>query len=106
MRILKIYDSDYPWDVRVEKVAHTLVSAGHSVRLLCRNRRGLPRHERLSDGLEVCRLPGVSNALSFPFFLNPVWAMCLISQVRRFRPDRLLVRDLPLAPLALAVGRL
>jgi glycosyltransferase involved in cell wall biosynthesis len=106
MRILKVYDGDYPWDVRVEKVAHTLVAAGHSVRLLCRNRRGLRRHERLSDGLEVCRLPGVDNTLSFPFFLNPVWAACLISQVRRFRPDRLLVRDLPLALLVLAVGRL
>ena len=106
MRILKIYDGDYPWDVRVEKVGQTLVAAGHSVRLLCRNRKRLRRHERLSDGLEVYRLPRVHDALSFPFFFNPVWAACVISQVRRFRPDRLLVRDLPLAPLALAVGRL
>jgi glycosyltransferase involved in cell wall biosynthesis len=106
MRILKIYDGDYPWDVRVEKVGQTLVAAGHSVRLLCRNRKRRSRHERLSDGLDVCRLPVVPDTLSFPFFLNPVWAAFLISQVRRFRPDRLLVRDLPLALLALAVGRL
>jgi glycosyltransferase involved in cell wall biosynthesis len=106
MRILKIYDGDYPWDVRVEKVGQTLVAAGHSVRLLCRNRKRRSRHERLSDGLDVCRLPVVPDTLSFPFFFNPVWAAFLISQVRRFRPDRLLVRDLPLALLALAVGRL
>jgi len=105
MRILEIYDGDYPWDVRVEKVSHTLVSAGHTVRLLCRNRKRRPRIERLSDGLELRRLPGGPGALSFPFFLNPVWAGCLLSQVRAFRPDRLLVRDLPLAPLALATGR-
>lgn len=105
MRVLKVYDGDYPWDVRVEKVTQTLLAAGHSVRLLCRNRRRLPRRERLRDGLEVYRLPGVDDTLSFPFFLNPVWAACLIAQVRRFRPDLLLVRDLPLALLALAVGR-
>ncbi len=31
MRILKIWDGDYPWDVRVEKVATALAEAGHTV---------------------------------------------------------------------------
>jgi glycosyltransferase involved in cell wall biosynthesis len=106
MRILQIYDGDYPWDVRVEKVSRTLLSAGHSVRLLCRNRARRPRVERDRDGLEIRRLPGLPGLLSFPFFLNPVWAASVIREVRRFRPERLLVRDLPLAPLAVAVGRL
>ena len=106
MRVLKVYDSDYPWDVRVEKVVKTLLEARHTVRLLCRNRRRERRHERLEDGLDVVRLPGLPDPLSFPFFLNPVWVTCLLREVRQFRPDRLLVRDLPLAPLAVAVGRL
>ena len=40
MRILKIYDGDYPWDVRVEKITQSLLGAGHEVRLLCRNLGG------------------------------------------------------------------
>lgn len=106
MRILKIYDGDYPWDVRVEKIARTLVAEGHSVRMLCRNRGRRVRRERLKDGLEVVRLPGIPDALSFPFFLNPIWVGALIAEVARFRPHRLLVRDLPLAPLVTAVARL
>jgi glycosyltransferase involved in cell wall biosynthesis len=105
MRVLKIYDGDYPWDVRVEKVVTTLLEAGHSVRLLCRNRAGRARRERLADGLEVRRLPALPSILSFPFFLNPVWISSLLLEIRRFRPDRLLVRDLPLAPLVVSVGR-
>lgn len=106
MRVLKIYDGDYPWDVRVEKVVKTLLEGGHTVRLLCRNRRRERRHERLGDGLEVVRLPGLPDPLSFPFFLNPVWVFCVLREIRRFRPHRLLVRDLPLAPLVVAAGRL
>jgi glycosyltransferase involved in cell wall biosynthesis len=106
MRILEIFDGDYPWDVRVEKVSHTLISVGHTVRLLCRNRKRRARTDKMSDGLEVRRLPGGPDPLSFPFFLNPVWAGSVLSQVHKFRPDRLLVRDLPLAPLALVAGRM
>jgi glycosyltransferase involved in cell wall biosynthesis len=105
MRILKVYDGDYPWDVRVEKVASTLIQGGHTVRLLCRNRARRSRRERLSDGLEVRRLPSLPSPLSFPFFLNPIWAVCLLLEVLRFRPHRLLVRDLPLAPLVVSAGR-
>ena len=106
MRILKIYDGDYPWDVRVEKVVATLLQAGHSVRLLCRNRARRPRREQLSVGLEIRRLPSLPTLLSFPFFLNPIWIFCLLAEIVRFRPHRLLVRDLPLSPLVVTVGRL
>ena len=106
MRILKVYDGEYPWDVRVEKIVTTLLGAGHTVRLLCRNRRRQCRREKLAGGLEICRLPGLMAPLSFPFFLNPAWVLCLLLEVLRFRPHRLLVRDLPLAPLVVAIGRL
>ncbi len=55
---------------------------------------------------KISRLPKLPSIFSFPFFFNPVWVLCLLVEVFRFRPDRLLVRDLPLAPLAVLVGRL
>lgn len=105
MRILKIYDGDYPWDVRVEKVSETLLRAGHEVVLVCRNRRSLPRRERLANGLEIARPPAAPGALSFPFFLNPLWVATVRGVLREFRPDLILVRDLPLAPLAVWFAR-
>jgi glycosyltransferase involved in cell wall biosynthesis len=105
LRILKIFDGDYPWDVRVEKVVDSLLNAGHEVRILCRNREGRPRWEIGPLGLEIARLPASPAPLSFPFFFNPVWVAFCCSQLRKYRPERILVRDLPLAPLALWLGR-
>jgi|GEM_PF-319709 len=105
MRVLKIFDGAFPWDVRVEKVSETLLRAGHEVVLVCRNRRFLPRRERLTSGLEIVRPPTAHGALSFPFFLNPLWVACVRSVLHEFRPDLVIVRDLPLAPLALWCAR-
>jgi glycosyltransferase involved in cell wall biosynthesis len=105
VRVLKLFDGDYPWDVRVEKIAGSLVEAGHEVRLLCRNRAGRPRRERDPSGFEIARLPALPAPLTLPLPFSPVWLHALRVQLASFRPSRLLVRDLPLAPLALALGR-
>jgi hypothetical protein len=72
VRVLKLFDGDYPWDVRVEKVAAALAAAGHEVRLLCRNRAARARWARDPMGFEIARLPALPGPLTFPFFLNPV----------------------------------
>jgi glycosyltransferase involved in cell wall biosynthesis len=110
MRILKIYDGDYPWDVRVEKMLRTLTQAGHEVTLVARNRQRRPRRGVLDDppSVAVRRLPrgdGPAGLLSFPFFANPLWVREVRDAARVFRPERILVRDLPLAPLAVWLGR-
>lgn len=109
MRVLKIFDGDYPWDVRVEKVTRSLVAAGHEVLVVCRNKAGRPRRERLADGTQIERLPatpGRWNPLSFPFFFNPLWIATVVGATRRFAPELVLARDLPIAPLGLLAGRL
>ena len=74
MKICKIWDADYPWDIRVEKVATSLSMAGHSVHLVCRN---LDRRVRVEHNgtFTVHRLPAV-----------PVrWARCTASPISRTR---------------------
>lgn len=111
MIVGKIWDSEYPWDVRVQKVGKALTDAGHVVHLVCRNRQGLPTTEQV-DGMAVHRMPplaGVAARLeastSFPFFANPRWYRLAHGTFRDANVDIILCRDLPLAPLALAVGR-
>lgn len=109
MRVLKIFDGEYPWDVRVEKVTRSLVAAGHEVVLVCRNKAGRPRSERLPDGTKVERLPGTTGRwtfLSFPFFFNPLWIWAVVRTTLRFKPDLVLARDLPIAPLGILAGRI
>ena len=112
--MLHIWYADYPWDVRVEKVIAALGAAGMTVHLIARNTRNLPCRESL-DGAEVHRMrwlrtwPRFARALnaasSLPAFPNPRWLLHIHRVARRTRPDVILVRDLPLAPAAVWVGR-
>jgi glycosyltransferase involved in cell wall biosynthesis len=111
MVICHVWDADYPWDVRVEKICDSLVNK-HEVHLVCRNSQRRPRYEYVNH-LHIHRLPclperfGPLNGLmGFPAFFNPVWLYSTWRTVRRTKADVILVRDLPLALTAVAVGRL
>ena len=111
MIICHIWDADYPWDVRVEKICNSLIRK-HEVHLVCRNSLRRPRYERLGK-LHVHRLPclppytgKLNNLIGFPAFFNPLWLYAIWRTVRRTRANLILVRDLPLALTAVAVGRL
>ena len=110
-RVAYVWDADYPWDVRTEKVCRTLVTAGFAVDILARNRQWRPTDEDLAEGT-VRRLPpwrvlgrSLDGALSFPAFANPRWLWHLRRQIHLHRPDAVIVRDLPLGPAALWVAR-
>lgn len=110
MRVLILYDGDYPWDVRVEKMARTLAHAGHAVGILARNRSNRPREEGVEGlrGVTLYRLPHggrLEPLLGAPVPLHPVWLRETLRVARAFRADRILARDLPLAPLGLLVAR-
>ena len=111
MRICKIWDGDYPWDVRVEKVATALTEAGQEVTLVARNKARRELHERLPEAdlyrLRPWRFVGkrLDDALTFPAFFNPRWMSAILGTARASRAETILVRDLPLAPTAIWAGR-
>lgn len=110
MRILYIYDGDWPRGAtRVVKETRSLSAAGHEVLLVCRNTTRSPRLER-NDWMAIQRLPSVpatrlNYALNFPLFVSPVWLWTIYRAARRWRPHRVVVADLPLAPAAVWIGR-
>lgn len=111
MRICFVYQTDYPWDVRVEKIAQALTRAGHQVMLVSANETGKPRYERLAEA-DVVRLPHFRGLLAwlnplvnFPFFFNPIWISTIARYVRRHKAELIIVRDLPLALACTMVGK-
>lgn len=111
MRVVYVWDADYPWDVRTQKVCAALTEGGHEVHLLARNTARRPRRESLPEA-EVHRLPpwhwvgrGLDRALSFPAFFNPRWIRALSRVAKEVTADVIIVRDLPLCPTAIHVGR-
>ena len=57
MNILKVWDGEYPWDVRTEKVCRALTSRGHSVHMVARNRDGRVLREKLTAFVSPAGLP-------------------------------------------------
>lgn len=111
MKILLVYKEDYPWDVRVEKLALALGERGHSVTIISRNLDQRPSRE---DGSEfnLCRLPRFSSMpftirklLNVPLWFNPVWLYTIFSAARREKADVIVVRDLPLVRSALVLKK-
>lgn len=111
MNICKVWDAEYPWDVRVEKIAFALTRGGHSVHLVARNRHNRQVTEELEEAtvhrVRWNRFLGKRlNAMAmFPAFFNPRWIRLINRTVTRTRSDLILCRDLPLAPSAIWVGR-
>ncbi len=106
MRALIIWQSVYPWEVRIEKLADSLLSMGHDVTVLARHGAGAPAEEVLSSGLRVCRVgAGLPRAMSVPVSPNPVWIRAIAASVTRLEPDLIVARDIPLAEAAGRVGR-
>ncbi|HET6464274.1 MAG TPA: methyltransferase domain-containing protein [Nitrospiria bacterium] len=109
MRILYIWDADYPWDVRVEKICKTLRDNGHEVHIAARNLKKRPVYENV-DGLHVHRLKAWKNnalnyVFSFPLFISPIWRRFLRDIIQNNSIKLIMVRDLPLAVAGIWAGR-
>jgi glycosyltransferase involved in cell wall biosynthesis len=106
-----VWDAEYPWDVRVEKICRSLRHAGHAVHLAARNRTRRPTREELPEAtvhrMQAWRWAprGLNAASMFPAFFNPRWIGLVRQVVRETRAELILCRDLPLAISCIAVGR-
>lgn len=110
MRAVYLFQDEYPWDIRVEKITSSLINADILTTIVSRNRKGLAREEKKSSGLIIRRLPiGLTSIdrdfLNFPAFFSPVWKKELERTIIKYQSDVLIVRDLPLSPLAYYIGK-
>lgn len=109
LNVLYVYQGDWPRNAtRPAKQTRSLLEAGHTVVLLSGNPKGEPRRENVHP-LLVERVPSFGSprlyrVLGFPVFVNPVWLWAIMGAARRSRADCIIVRDLPLAAAALAIG--
>jgi len=112
MKALFVWDSDYPWDIRVEKICTTLIESGWEVHLVCRNRSRGPVEE-FYEGINLHRIPFLAKKLgslndifSFPAFFSPIWLSRISKVARHYDVDLIIVRDLPMALAAIIAAKL
>ncbi len=108
--IVYVWDADYPWDVRTEKVTLALTRAGHTVNIVARNKAWRETTESLPEGTVHRMTPwksvgqSLDGHLSFPAFFSPRWIKLIEQTCREAHADLIIVRDLPLCPTAIGVG--
>ena len=112
MKILFVWDSDYPWDIRVSKICNSLVENGDVVHLVCRNQQRRPMYEQY-EGIQIHRLfclprffSKLNNIFGFPLFFSPIWLSRIHSVAKRYNAEVIIVRDLPMALAALMIGKI
>jgi len=110
MKLCQVWDSDYPWDVRVEKICDSLIKEGHEVHLICRNKNTIREEYEVLNGLHIHRLPVIhkkfTSIFSFPFFFNPLWLLTIHSIVDKYKIDCIVVRDLPMALSGIIIAKI
>lgn len=112
VRCFILYKEDYPWDVRVEKIANTLQSNGFETYIIARNRSNKDKVDKVG-ALNIFRLPITKHLPKFlqfvvnlPVWFNPFWAWTLYCRTRNSVGGVLIVRDLPLAKLAIIISKI
>lgn len=108
---LYVWQGEYPWDVRVEKIARALSGGGFDTHIVARNRQRGPVTEPLPEAV-VDRLapwPWLGHRLDAVLqtgvFVNPRWMRHLTRTIQKTSPAIVVVRDLPLAPMAIWAAR-
>jgi glycosyltransferase involved in cell wall biosynthesis len=110
MKVCYIYQDQYPWDVRVEKIMHSMAESGIEGHIISGNRDGLRRTETLRAKLHVHRMlhvncKNLNDLINLPAFFSPFWIKHIIAVINRTKPDLVIVRDLPLAPAGLLAAK-
>ncbi len=107
-RVLYVWQARYPWDVRVEKICNALKRNGIEVEILARRAVGEPPvgETAAPDCIPIHRVgPETPRVLSLPVPGNPVWQAAITERVKKFKPDVIIARDIPLALPSAKVGR-
>ncbi len=100
MRVGIVWQSEYPWDVRIDKMVRSMIKQGYDVSILATNKFNKDEHEKYL-GADVIRLPKSSSRLknkliNLPLFFNPYYITRIKKLIDDKNLDILIVRDLPL----------
>lgn len=103
-RIIYVWKSPYPWDVRVEKICNSL-SKEYEVIILARWGGETKKEEQIGN-LTIRRVGfQKKSAYSTPLSFNPIWKSELKKAINDFKPNLLIVREIMLGSLVGKLGR-
>lgn len=98
-KILYVWQSSYPWEVRVEKITEALLKAGAEVCILCRKKTDL----NINPQIKLFDLSDHALNAAIPF--SPVWTRRIKDIVATEKIDLIIARDILVSPSAIRAGK-
>jgi glycosyltransferase involved in cell wall biosynthesis len=111
MSVCYLFQGQYPWDIRVEKIVSALNEEDIETHIISRNMNGLPIKEKLMPHVYVHRINvtninKINGLMNFPAFFSPFWIKKIFQVIKEYKLKIIIVRDLPLAPAAILAGKI
>ncbi len=94
-KILYVWQSSYPWEIRVEKITEALVKAGAEVSILCRKKTAL----KINPQIKLFDLSHRRLNAAVPF--SPVWTAEIKQIIASEKVDLIIARDILVSPSAI-----
>jgi glycosyltransferase involved in cell wall biosynthesis len=97
-----LWQGTYPREIRVDKLNLTLKRNGYETFIVAKN-KGHELETEVTEFGTILRTPkGLSAKLASPFPYNPVWIKSILSALKLVQPEVIIIRDIVIAPTALA----
>ncbi len=104
-KILYVWKSPYPWDVRIEKICTSLAENGCEVHILALREERQPQTEKIGN-LNIIRTKFIKGSKkSIPVSMNPFWKTEISKAAREIQADLIIVREIMLAELCSNIAR-
>lgn len=96
-KILYIWKGPYPWEIRIKKVCETLAQSNYEVTILSRWNFEEKQNEVINN-VKIHRVAYHKKPfLSIPIQWNPFWFKEIEKQIKREKPDLIIVREFHIA---------
>ena len=103
-KILYIWKSEYPWEIRIKKITQSLVIAGFDVYVLAKYNAEEKDSEIVDNGVKVVRFGRNLKWTLLPVPFNPVWKQAIKMAIKTLNPELIIVREIMLAEMTAKLG--
>lgn len=111
-KVLIIWSSEWPWDIRLDKEIKALKQDKNiEISIIARNSSQKENYEVI-DNVNIYRVGNylqnvkLDKILSTPIYINPLWIFKIFNTIKNIRPNIILIREIPLAPIAIFIAKL
>ncbi|MBX3044652.1 MAG: glycosyltransferase [Candidatus Kapabacteria bacterium] len=96
-KILYVWKSRFPWDIRIDKVCSCLADTGANTTLLALHNEEEKERENYKNFNIIRKGKGLSGIKTLPVPFNPFWYNAVLESAKEIQADLIIVREIMIA---------